>query len=329
MRLSRNENIVRSPLIWGLTISLFIHMGLLLLKFRFRSVSPLQTQEPTAPIEVADYRDSRPKQTPAEKRPRTKEQQIVETEKLDNQKFDPNAKYLSDKTQTADKAMRAKIIDDFREKKGSGLTKEKRAVEQGTPPTGVDGKPDLEVESGVGLSRDSRKSGIKRDWKTLSLKDLGVFGDGGFTAASDDNLNAQEGERTLLSTREFRFFSYYHRIKELLRQYWKPGVERKMAKLYAGGKKIEESEVVTKLMVLLSPSGNIERVSRLTSSGFTDIDNAAVEAFQQAAPFPNPPKGIVDPDGFVRIRWDFILTVEAAPRIQFQATRGVGSAGPR
>lgn len=316
-------------MLWGLTISLFIHMGLVLLKFHFRSLTPLQTQKPTVLIEVANYRDSRPKQATAGKKPRTDEQQIVETEKSDNRKLDPNAKYLSDKTQTAEKAMRAKTIDDFREKQGSGQPKEKQGIEQGMPPTGVGGKSDLEVEGGVGPSQDGQKSGIKRDWKTLSLKDLSVSGEGGLTAASDDKLNAPEGERTLLSTREFRFFSYYHRIKELLRQYWKPNVERKMVKLYSGGKKIEESEVVTKLMVLLNPSGRVERVSRLTSSGFTDIDDAAVEAFQQAAPFPNPPKGIVDPDGFVRIHWDFILTVEAAPRIQFQATRGVGSAGPR
>ena len=46
-----------------------------------------------------------------------------------------------------------------------------------------------------------------------------------------------------------------------------------------------------------------------------------MEAFQQAGPFPNPPKGMLDADGFVRIRWDFILKAEAAPRINF------GSAG--
>ena len=42
-------------------------------------------------------------------------------------------------------------------------------------------------------------------------------------------------------------------------------------------------------------------------SGVTDLDEAAMEAFKQAAPFPNPPKGIVEKDGRIRIRWDFIL----------------------
>ena len=49
-------------------------------------------------------------------------------------------------------------------------------------------------------------------------------------------------------------------------------------------------------------------------------DQYSVDAFQKAGPFPNPPKGIVEDDGFVRIRWDFILKTEAAPRIQFQSS---------
>ena len=49
---------------------------------------------------------------------------------------------------------------------------------------------------------------------------------------------------------------------------------------------------------------------------------AQAQAFQAAAPFPNPPKGMLDDDGFVRIRWDFVLTTDNGPRIQF---RTVGS----
>lgn len=71
--------------------------------------------------------------------------------------------------------------------------------------------------------------------------------------------------------------------------------------------------------MLLDEKGGIKKISRVSASGFDDVDEAAIEAFRKAAPFPNPPKGMMDADGFVRIRWDFILTVEASPRIQFQA----------
>jgi protein TonB len=48
-------------------------------------------------------------------------------------------------------------------------------------------------------------------------------------------------------------------------------------------------------------------VQVVSDSGVRDLDQAAVEAFQEAAPFPNPPSGIVDSDGTIKIRWDFIL----------------------
>ena len=48
-------------------------------------------------------------------------------------------------------------------------------------------------------------------------------------------------------------------------------------------------------------------VQVLNDSGIRDLDDAAVEAFKEAAPFPNPPEGIVESDGTIKIRWDFIL----------------------
>jgi hypothetical protein len=38
-----------------------------------------------------------------------------------------------------------------------------------------------------------------------------------------------------------------------------------------------------------------------------------------AAYLANTPKGMVDADGLVRIRWDFILKTEAGPQISFRA----------
>jgi protein TonB len=45
----------------------------------------------------------------------------------------------------------------------------------------------------------------------------------------------------------------------------------------------------------------------MSESGITDLDEVAVEAFRLAAPFPHPPKGMVDGDGTIKIRWDFIV----------------------
>lgn len=64
---------------------------------------------------------------------------------------------------------------------------------------------------------------------------------------------------------------------------------------------------VTKLMIVLNDKGTLVRVQVLMDSGVQDLDDAAIDAFRAAAPFPNPPKGIIEGDGTVKIRWDFVL----------------------
>jgi protein TonB len=64
---------------------------------------------------------------------------------------------------------------------------------------------------------------------------------------------------------------------------------------------------LTKVIIILDQKGTLIKVQVLDGSGVQDLDDAAVEAFRAAAPFPNPPKGIIDPDGTIKIRWDFVL----------------------
>jgi len=37
------------------------------------------------------------------------------------------------------------------------------------------------------------------------------------------------------------------------------------------------------------------------------LADAAVKAFNQAGPFPNPPQGIIDSSGEIKVPWEFIL----------------------
>ena len=279
-------------------------------------------------IEITDYRDylnkNRALKVPS---PKTKipESQIAETEKADNNLVDPSATFLGAQNQRVEKQTRAEQIDDFRNKQGTGAKGIPTTTEM-IPPTSADmGREEPLSEDGVSLTEAPKKMGVKRDWKTLSLKDLSVGGDGQSLAATDDKLNVDRGEQTLLATREYKFFGYYQRIKELLRQYWKPNIEHQMARIWGKGKQINEDELVTRVLVLLDENGGIAKISKLASSGYIELDEAAVQAFQSAGPFPNPPKGMLDPDGLVRINWDFILTTDNGPRIRF---RNVGSVPP-
>jgi TonB family protein len=126
---------------------------------------------------------------------------------------------------------------------------------------------------------------------------------------SDDYLkDVKTGVQTMLSTREFLYYSYYNRIKSQLKQYWEPKVKDKVKKIFQQGRTIaSDQDRITKVIIHLDNQGILVKVQVVGASGVSDLDEAAVEAFRAAAPFPNPPKGIVDQDGTIKIRWDFVL----------------------
>lgn len=327
---------------WGTFIlSILLHV----LFMQTHLFSPAENQHPVPePIEIAELPPNvlnppTPEQLKEvervkEKLKKKQEMRMAETDKADNKKIDPNAKFLGAQNQAVEEQTKAKRIDDFRSGDGTGAKNHADTKDAFMPPTASEGKkektevsPEAE-EMGVTEAKPIEAEGVKRNWKTLSLKDLSVGGDGKTASASDDNLDGvNNGNRTILSTREFRYFSYYNRIKDLLRQYWKPSVEQRLYKMWARGTAVTKDELVTSLLVLLDEKGQIQKISRVLSSGHVELDEAAIESFQKAGPFPNPPKGIIEDDGFVRIKWDFVLKTEASPRIQFQSAGGAGSRG--
>jgi TonB family protein len=126
---------------------------------------------------------------------------------------------------------------------------------------------------------------------------------------SDEYLkDVVAGAETHLKTREFVYYSYYTRIKGKLRQHWEPRIKEKIVKILRQGRKIASvNDKITRLVITLDQSGELVRIQVRDASGYNDLDDAAIEAFRAAAPFPNPPNGIVNASGVVEINWDFIL----------------------
>lgn len=133
--------------------------------------------------------------------------------------------------------------------------------------------------------------------------------DGAEISQNDDYLeDVVAGAETLLKTREFVYYSYYNRIKRKLRQHWEPRIKEKIVKILRKGRKIASvNDKITRLVITLDQSGELVRIQVKSASGYNDLDDAAIEAFRAAAPFPNPPQGIVSQSGVVEINWDFVL----------------------
>ncbi len=118
----------------------------------------------------------------------------------------------------------------------------------------------------------------------------------------------KQGEYTALNTKEYTYYSYFARIRRQLDQAWRPLLGKYLKAGYKRGRSIaSKAEHVTQTLVTLSDQGEVTRVQVIEASGTRDLDNAAVDAFNEAGPFPNPPSGLVDQSGNIQVRWDFIL----------------------
>jgi TonB family protein len=118
----------------------------------------------------------------------------------------------------------------------------------------------------------------------------------------------RQSDQTALNTKEYVFFGYFQRIRERLDRAWIPILRSRIGKLYRAGRHLaSEMEHTTRVLVTLNSVGEITRVRVVAESGTRDLDDAAVNAFNAAGPFPNPPKGIVDKNGEIEIPWEFIL----------------------
>ena len=119
------------------------------------------------------------------------------------------------------------------------------------------------------------------------------------------------GSHTLLNTKEFRYYSYFSRMKEQLYWRWTSLFREESSSLSAQIKRVHQQRLFhTRLYVYLSPEGEIQDISVVRSSGLESIDSIALYAFMQSAPFPNPPQGLVEEDGYIHIQQSFNLYIQ-------------------
>ncbi len=115
------------------------------------------------------------------------------------------------------------------------------------------------------------------------------------------------GDFTSLNTVEYKYYGFYYRIKQKLEQYWGRTLQKKAEKLYKSGRRMPANEDrITSLSIILDDHGNIVDVIVKSTSGFRELDDAAIESFNKAGPFPNPPKGMIK-NGHAQIEWGFVV----------------------
>lgn len=136
---------------------------------------------------------------------------------------------------------------------------------------------------------------------------------------SNDFLeNIDEGEGTFLNSREFKYASFFNRLKRGVSQHWRPLAEYQRRD--PTGNIYGSRSRVTVLSITLNPDGSLKEAEVKRSSGVEFLDREAIAAFKRAEPFPNPPKGLADGSGIIIFPFGF--------HIDFNSRGGGGVEAP-
>ena len=237
--------------------------------------------------------------------------QIIEQDekRLNDDEPDKEA-YLGRHTQRVVKETRAAHHGDFKNRSGQGQQQQAPTpkTDQAQTPQEQKSKAKSKVAAHGGLPTLGDLKPTFRPSYQRQFDDIPT-GQGGETSATNDHLkNTAVGIETMLNSREFVYYTYYQRIRSQLRQYWEPSIRERVRKIFAQGRTIASTkDHVTQVVIVLDGAGSLLKVQVVGESGVHDLDEAAVDAFRAAEPFPNPPEGMIEADGTIKIKWDFIL----------------------
>jgi TonB family protein len=116
-----------------------------------------------------------------------------------------------------------------------------------------------------------------------------------------------QGQKTALNTREYRYAHFFNRVKREVAARWRAGEVYQATDPQGNVYGVRDRHTV--VSVTLYPNGALAELEILSSSGVRALDLEALNAFQRAQPFHNPPKGLIDADGKIRFKFGFFLEI--------------------
>jgi TonB family protein len=123
---------------------------------------------------------------------------------------------------------------------------------------------------------------------------------------SVDHLeDVENGDETALSSKRWVYASFFNRLKRQVAQVWDPNSVWRRAD--PTGTRYGTKTRVTEVRVSLSPKGELAKILVVSPSGSNELDEEAVRAFRAAAPFPNPPEGLIQKDNLITFAFSFFF----------------------
>jgi TonB family protein len=110
-------------------------------------------------------------------------------------------------------------------------------------------------------------------------------------------------DETAINAKLWVYAMYFNRMKAKLREQWKPADEYQRRNPDVS--RFGEQFLLTQLQVTVRPDGWLERVTIERSSGLDFLDHLAIEAFERAQPFGDPPCNLLKDTGLLHFRFGF------------------------
>ncbi len=254
-----------------------------------------------------------------------KTEQIVQSDDL---KSDPNLVaplsqkvFKSQAKNVVDQNTRAGRVGIFKNVREEGITSPQQKSDR--RPASAEEKSEQLVQNLFNLPMEAAptKEGTAGGRKTASIPSPEKSGQG-FSATNDYLPDVAIGANTLLNTQEFKYYSFYERIRQKLSFQWESRLKTGFESLISQGVRQISGDRITRLRVFLKPDGSLLRADLLGTSGYHELDRAALEAFRAAAPFPNPPSGLLAGNQELAIEWSFVVMTAEDAGVRLSVRRG-------
>jgi len=187
-------------------------------------------------------------------------------------------------------------------------------------PGANDGSADSDAtdDNPVGTTSDLPRAGGKpaslspsgspgtREALRKSLGEPGSFDD------LDDKI--EEGDETVLNSKRWKYASFFNRVRSSVSNHWRPEVVH--AARDPDGSVFGTKTRKTKLIIKLNSDGSLHGIELEGESGVDYLDEEAIRAVRTAAPFANPPPGLVDrKTGRIEFGFAFIFEIHGGTKI--------------
>src|SRR5690606_26297383 len=197
--------------------------------------------------------------------------QIVTTEKSDLDIKPVPSRFLSEQNQAVDRQTVAKKIGSFKEA-GKGVatgaetqvTKESKAEKVAKKE-----KVSLAALGQVKIPKATAKKEAKRELSSLGIEN-GQNGLSGLARNNDYVEDIPLGDMTKLNTVEFKYYGFYHRIKQRLEQHWGKSLQEKAETMAKRGRVPASEDRITALTITLDSKGQIVDIELRSSSGVSE-----------------------------------------------------------